>query len=253
MLRVNVDERGCTMCWISLSRTFRSRGVVLGPIASITWSVYFWSIFDDLAVLPAEGQAFIHILQSVGERWRKNSMFPTNRFLGPSVTGPLASAIYVAIHKRRNNHVTSFPQANMTIESATRTAVQNLIEDPLIPIPAEAKRLVRQTTFLNESILPTPFLHIEAAGALKCIEGAIANLIGKERFGYEQDINIDLQHSALFLLMAYISTIDGLGKQDNPVKHQNSVCRIDRRESNFRIRKNEKNDLGFSKLFKNGW
>jgi hypothetical protein len=37
------------------------------------------------------------------------------------------------------------------------------------------------------------------------------------------------------------------------MKHQNSVCRIDRRESNFRIRKNEKNDLGFSKLFKNGW
>ena len=109
----------------------------------------------------------------------------------------------------------------MTIESATQTAVQNLIEDPLLPIPTEAKRLLRRTTFLNESnpiLLPTPFRHIEAAGALKCIEGAIANLIGKERFGYEQDINIDLQHSTLFLLMAYISTIDGLGKQDKSVR-----------------------------------
>jgi hypothetical protein len=32
-----------------------------------------------------------------------------------------------------------------------------------------------------------------------------------------------------------------------PVRHQNSVCRIDRWESDFRIRKNEKNDLGIFK------
>jgi hypothetical protein len=109
----------------------------------------------------------------------------------------------------------------MTIESATQKAVQILIEDPLLPLPEEAKRLATRTTFTNESnpiLLPTPFRHIEAAGALKCVEGAIANLIGKERFGYEQDVNIDLQHSTLFLLMAYISKIDGLGKQDKAVR-----------------------------------
>lgn len=109
----------------------------------------------------------------------------------------------------------------MTIDSMTQKAVQTLIDDPLLPIPREVKRLVERTTFLNESnpiLLPTPFRHIEAAGALKSIEGAIANLIGKERLGYEQDVSIDLQHSTLFLLMAYISTIDGMGKQDKAVK-----------------------------------
>jgi len=109
----------------------------------------------------------------------------------------------------------------MTIESTMQKAVQTLIEDPLLPLPEGVKHLVTRTTFTNESnpiLLPTPFRHIEAAGALKCIEGAIANLIGMERFGYKQDVTIDLQHSTLFLLMAYISTIEGLGKQDKAVR-----------------------------------
>jgi len=109
----------------------------------------------------------------------------------------------------------------MTIDSTTQKAIQTLIGDPLLPIPEEVKRLVGRTNFLNESnpiLLPTPFRHVEAAAALKCVEGAIANLIGKERFGYEQDVSIDLQHSTLFLLMAYISTIDGMGKQDKAAR-----------------------------------
>jgi hypothetical protein len=109
----------------------------------------------------------------------------------------------------------------MIIELPLQAALRELLNDPLLPLPPEVKHIVARTTFINESnpiFLPTPFRHIEAAAALKCIEGAIANLIGKERFGYEQDVTIDLQHATLFLLMAYISTIDGLGKEDKAVK-----------------------------------
>jgi hypothetical protein len=106
-----------------------------------------------------------------------------------------------------------------TLES-TQSAIELLVEDPLLPIPPEVKALVSRTTFTNASppILPCPFRQLEAAAALKAIEGAAANAIGKERFGYEQDVSVDLQHATLFLFMAYLATVDGLRKQDKGVK-----------------------------------
>ena|ERR1700737_4746253 len=106
-----------------------------------------------------------------------------------------------------------------TLDS-TQQGISVLLEDPLLPIPPEVKALVARTTFTNASppVIPCPFRQLEAAAALKAIEGAVANAIGKLRFGYEQDVSIDLQHTTLFLLMAYVATVDGQGKQDKRVK-----------------------------------
>ena len=107
-----------------------------------------------------------------------------------------------------------------SVLESTQDAVDVVVNDPLTPLPAEVKQLVSRTTFTNEAapILPCPFRQLEAAAALKAVEGAVANAIGKERFGFEQNVSIDLQHATLFLLMAYITTIDGLGKQDKGIK-----------------------------------
>ena len=108
-----------------------------------------------------------------------------------------------------------------SVLESTEKAIRTLVEDPLLPIPREVKALISKITFTNESepiLLPCPFRELEAAAALKTIEAAVANAIGKLRFGYEQEVLIDLQHATLFLLMAYISTVDGLGKQDKGVK-----------------------------------
>jgi hypothetical protein len=106
-----------------------------------------------------------------------------------------------------------------TLES-TKKAIQSLVEDPLLCIPSQVKSLLSRTTFTNDSapILPCPFKQLEAAAALKAVEAATANAIGEIRFGEVQDVTIDLQHATLFLLMAYLATVDGFGKQDKGVK-----------------------------------
>jgi|SRR5579859_3902546 len=106
-----------------------------------------------------------------------------------------------------------------TLESTER-AIDVLLEDALLPIPREVKALVRRSKFVNPSspILPCPFRQLEAAAALKAVEGGVANAIGKARYGFEQEVTIDLQHATLFLLMAYLASVDGLGKQDKGVR-----------------------------------
>jgi hypothetical protein len=106
-----------------------------------------------------------------------------------------------------------------SVLESTQEAVEIIVNDPLLPLPAEAKALLSRTTFTNESapILPCPFRQLEAAAALKAVEGAVANAIGRERFKFEQDVSIDLHHATLFLLMSYLSTVGGLGKQDKGV------------------------------------
>lgn len=107
-----------------------------------------------------------------------------------------------------------------SVLNSTQEALQTLVTDPSLPIPPEVRALLSKTTFTNQSdpILPCPFRQLEAAAALKAVEAAVANAIGKVRFGLDQSVTIDLQHATLFLLMAYIATVDGLGKQDHAVK-----------------------------------
>ena len=104
-----------------------------------------------------------------------------------------------------------------TLDS-TWKAIQTLLDEG--NLPSEITSLVSRTTFTNEStpILPCPFRQLEAAAALKAIEAAVANAIGKIRFGYEQDVTIDLQHATLFLFSAYLTTVDGMEKQDPGVR-----------------------------------
>jgi len=107
-----------------------------------------------------------------------------------------------------------------SILESTLAALKDLIDDTELPLPDDVRRIVERTTFTNAStpILPCPFKQLEAAAALKAIEAAVANVIGERRFGYKQDVTIDLQHATLFLFMAYLATVDGLGKQDKGVK-----------------------------------
>ena len=99
-----------------------------------------------------------------------------------------------------------------TLES-TWKAIHTLLDET--SLPSDITSLVSRTTFTNESppILPCPFRQLEAAAALKAIEAAVANALGKLRYGYEQDVTIDLQHATLFLFSTYLATVDGMGKQ----------------------------------------
>ena len=121
---------------------------------------------------------------------------------------------------KRNGSQGSNHDMTFSILESTLAALKDLIDDTELPLPDDVRRIVERTTFTNAStpILPCPFKQLEAAAALKAIEAAVANVIGERRFGYKQDVTIDLQHATLFLFMAYLATVDGLGKQDKGVK-----------------------------------
>lgn len=104
----------------------------------------------------------------------------------------------------------------------------NLIKDNALPIPSDARELAKNVKFLlprpsadaadSDVVLPCPLKQCETVSALKAVEASIANAIGKLRFGFEQSVEIDLQHATLFLFMAYLATVDGLGKLNPEVK-----------------------------------
>jgi len=86
-----------------------------------------------------------------------------------------------------------------SVLESTHNAIRLLVEDPLIQIHPEVKDLICRMQFTNESspINPCPFRQVEVAAALKAIEAAMVNVIGNRRFGYEQDVMIDFQHTTL--------------------------------------------------------
>ena len=130
------------------------------------------------------------------------------------------SVIYQECECPRLNELSTLHNMPYSTLDSTWKAIQTLID--AADLPWQVTELVQQTTFTNESspILPCPFRQLEAAAALKAIEAAVANAIGKIRFGYEQDVTIDLQHATLFLLSAYLATVDGMGKQHPGVKEK---------------------------------
>lgn len=66
--------------------------------------------------------------------------------------------------------------------------------------------------------LPCPYRQTEVITALKGIEASAANALAEARFGFVQDASIVTEHASLFLLMAYVASIDGLGKYDEGIK-----------------------------------
>lgn len=97
----------------------------------------------------------------------------------------------------------------------------NLISNPQFgPLPKEARDSSENVKFniggLDDEkkllFLPCPFKQVETISALKGIEGAVANSIGKLRYGVDQSIDVDLYHATFFLLMAYVASVDGYTK-----------------------------------------
>lgn len=102
---------------------------------------------------------------------------------------------------------------------------RSVITDPKTLVPKEARDLANHVTFEGisspeELELACPFKQCETISALKAVEASVANALGKLRYGFEQDVKIDLTHATLFLLMAYVASVDGMTKLDPKVKQK---------------------------------
>lgn len=64
-------------------------------------------------------------------------------------------------------------------------------------------------------LLPTPFMEVEAITAFKALEAAYALALADIKYGASSHVaEIDVNHAAGFLFLAFLSSIDGLTKQD---------------------------------------
>lgn len=66
---------------------------------------------------------------------------------------------------------------------------------------------------------PCPLKEQEAAAAIKALEGCTVAAIADLRYGTKpRAIDVDMEKIACFLMSAYLTTIDGLGKGDVRVR-----------------------------------
>lgn len=112
-----------------------------------------------------------------------------------------------------------------SVLDVTEAVLAALVSDQKLPIPSRARELAKNTKFYvppspleTDVVLPCPLKQLETVAALKAVEAAVANAIGEHRYGLEQTATIDLQHATMFLYMAYLATVNGLGKLDAGVK-----------------------------------
>lgn len=109
------------------------------------------------------------------------------------------------------------------VKGTSESIFRSIVADPTTLIPDDARQLAQNVTFDGISSpdqleLACPFKQCETITALKAVEASVANALGKLRYGYDQKVHIDMGHATLFLLMAYVASVDGMTKLDPNVK-----------------------------------
>lgn len=71
----------------------------------------------------------------------------------------------------------------------------------------------------NEVHFPTPLKEQDATTAIKALEACAATAIANLRYGTEsRKIQVDIDKVSAFLISAYVTTLDGMGKADPGIK-----------------------------------
>ncbi|ORY69827.1 CoA-transferase family III [Pseudomassariella vexata] len=92
-------------------------------------------------------------------------------------------------------------------------------------LPDEVQDYIKHVAFSNTSpsgdmiCFPCPLREQEAGAALKAVEGCATAALCDLRYGKQgRDINVNLERVTCFLMSAYVTTLDGLGKGHPKIK-----------------------------------
>ncbi|KAK4123945.1 CoA-transferase family III [Parathielavia appendiculata] len=86
----------------------------------------------------------------------------------------------------------------------------------------------------DQVCFPTPLREQETTAAIKALEACAAAAIAKLRYGEEtKRIQVDTDKVSAFLMSAYISTLDGMGKQDSRIKDRIPDTDLNRAQSDL--------------------
>lgn len=107
-----------------------------------------------------------------------------------------------------------------SLQNGINSALQDLLHTIDDSVPVQVKNHLRKVVFEFEGHgdgigLPCPLKETEAITALKAVEASTVAAITDLRFGIDKrDIKISVERATCFLLAAYLSTVDGMGKGD---------------------------------------
>jgi len=116
-----------------------------------------------------------------------------------------------------------------SVVDGVAVALQGLVNSCKTQLPDEFLTYIHNIAFVSQApsgddvYFPCPLKEQEAAGAIKAFEACAAAAIADLRFGRPskpRDITVNLDCAACFLMSAYISTLDGMDKQNPGIKRK---------------------------------
>ena len=119
----------------------------------------------------------------------------------------------------------SYPSVPYSVSDSSAIALKSLLSACRHHLPAAFQHHVPNVEFCtpnpgsDDVCFPCPMRELEAAAAIKALEGCAAAAIADLRYGAQpRAVNVDLARTACFLMSAYLATIDGMDKANPDVK-----------------------------------
>lgn len=92
-------------------------------------------------------------------------------------------------------------------------------------LPREVDEYIKYVTFWNSATssdsvcFPCPLKEQETGSALKALEGCAAAALAQLRYGAQgRGVEVDVGKVAAFMMSAYLTTLDGMGKSHTKIK-----------------------------------
>ncbi|KAK8056561.1 hypothetical protein PG993_001788 [Apiospora rasikravindrae] len=114
-----------------------------------------------------------------------------------------------------------------SVAAEAHCALQTLVTACMSELPRELEQYIDKVTFSSSSptgkkpCFPCPLKEQEAGCALKALEGCLTGVIADLRYGRQgRTVDVDLARVTCFLMSAYITTLDGMGKAHPKIKYR---------------------------------
>ncbi|KAK7951726.1 uncharacterized protein PG986_007454 [Apiospora aurea] len=127
-----------------------------------------------------------------------------------------------------------------SVAAEAHCALQALVSACMSELPRELGQYIDKVIFFSSSptgdkpCFPCPLREQEAGCALKALEGCLAGAITDLRYGrQERTIDVDLAKVTCFLMSAYITTLDGMGKAHPKIKYRLPDTDLNQAQSNL--------------------
>jgi hypothetical protein len=93
-----------------------------------------------------------------------------------------------------------FGTSHFTLQEQAHSIFETLINDPKLSVPEAVKVQSHEVRFVGEEtqpFYPSPYKSAESQAAVLGLVGAFALAIAKDRYGIEEECNIDVDHALL--------------------------------------------------------